>query len=160
MSLIPLACFFTGHRVMEETEEAAILTELENSILSLVEKDVKVFICGGALGFDTLAAETVLKLKKSHDITLCLYLPCVNQTEGWLADDVARYNSILESADEVYYTSKKSKSPELMKKRNKAMVEAADFGICYLKNEKSGTAQTVRFAHEKGIEVINLYKNM
>jgi len=160
MNLIPLACFFTGHRVMEDFEKSAILPRLEKSILDMIENDVKVFICGGALGFDTLAAETVLKLKKSYDITLCLYLPCPDQTYDWQEEDVEVYNRILASADEVLYTSQKSRSPHLMKKRNMAMVEASDYCICYLKNPKSGTGQTVRMAEEKGIEVINLFKNM
>lgn len=158
MSIIPEACFFTGHRVIEETD--ALSEKLKDAITAMIENGVSIFICGGALGFDTLAAEAVLKLKEKYEITLCLYLPCDDQTDGWEIDDIFRYNMILSSSDEVFYVSHGTKSPALMKKRNRAMVEAADYCICYMKNPSSGTGQTVRMAEEKGIEVINLYEIM
>ena len=41
------------------------------------------------MGFDTLAAKTVLDLKKDYpDIKLILVLPCLNQTRGWKDADV------------------------------------------------------------------------
>ena len=38
---------------------------------------------GGALGFDTLAAQTVLDMKKEYpQLRLILVLPCEDQTRG------------------------------------------------------------------------------
>lgn len=157
MSLIPEACFFTGHRLIPDGEREELKIALENAIIDMIENGITVFICGGALGFDTLAAQTVLELKKEYDIKLCMYLPCDSQHIEWEYADILEYNRINSSADEVFYVSRGEKSPALMKKRNKAMVEAADYGICYMKDRKSGTGQTVNMAEEKGIGIINLY---
>jgi uncharacterized phage-like protein YoqJ len=54
------------------------------------------FYAGGALGFDTIAALTVLRLKKLYpQIKLCLILPCKNQTKMWSESDRAIYEGIL-----------------------------------------------------------------
>lgn len=157
MSLIPEACFFTGHRKIDGSKKNELLKKLEDTVTAMIEDGVTVFITGGALGFDTLAAQTVLKLRKTYSITLCLYIPSINQTEGWGYEDVIEYNRILKEADEVFYVSRERGTPALMKKRNRAMVEAGDRCVCYMNNPVSGTGHTVRLAKEKGIEVINLY---
>ena len=157
MSLIPLACFFTGHRVLDDV--SGLKKELESAVFRMVENGVTVFICGGALGFDTLAAQAVLELRGKYPIKLCLYLPCRDQCNGWEFSDILEYERIKSASDEVFYVTEDGKaSAAVMKKRNKAMVEASDYCICYLKNDTSGTGQTVRMAEEKGIEVINLYE--
>lgn len=157
MNLIPLACCFTGHRNVKDADRVKM--RLKEAAGNMAEEDVSVFICGGALGFDTLAAQAVLELKEKYPVKLCLYLPCDNQTEGWDVADVAEYERIKALADEVFYVNHGNASASLMKKRNRAMVEAADYCISYLNGEqRSGTAQTVRMAEEKGIEVINLYE--
>ena len=64
------------------------------------------FGAGGALGFDTLAAQCVLSLKKQYPhIKLILVLPCITQTKGWSKDDIATYEEIKSQADKVVYTS-------------------------------------------------------
>ena len=160
MNLIPEACFFTGHRVIEDNEKSELFSTLTDAVTDMAEHGVSVFICGGALGFDTYAAQAVLSVREKYDIKLCLYLPCDDQSADWEAADQSEYNRILSLADEVFFVNHGNKSPALMKKRNRAMVSAADYCICYLKNPKSGTAQTVRMAKEKGIEIINLYDIM
>ena len=159
MNLIPMACCFTGHRLVKDADRVKLA--LKETVENMAEDGVSVFICGGALGFDTLAAQAVLDLKGKYPVKLCLYLPCDNQTEGWEMADVDEYERIKALADEIFYVNHGKASASLMKKRNRAMVEASDYCICYLNGEqRSGTAQTVRMAEEKGIEVINLYNNM
>ena len=61
------------------------------------------FGAGGALGFDTLAAQCVLSLRKRYShIKLILVLPCTTQTKGWSKDDIAVYEEIKSQADKVY----------------------------------------------------------
>lgn len=160
MRLIPETCFFTGHRVIADDVKSELSKALTDAVVEMAENGVCVFICGGALGFDTLAAQTVLSVRENYDIKLCLYLPCDDQWEGWEASDIMEYHRICSLADEVFYVNHGKKSAALMKKRNRAMVAASDYCICYLKNSRSGTAQTVRMAEEKEIEVINLYEKM
>ena len=56
------ACF-TGHRKIPPEDFEEISRRLEKTLIPLIEKGYMYFGAGGALGFDTLAAQTVLKLK-------------------------------------------------------------------------------------------------
>ena len=69
-------CCFTGHRKITEEQIPHICAEVDRIIIELVEKGVTVFYCGGAEGFDTLAAEAVLRAReKNPQIRLYLALP-------------------------------------------------------------------------------------
>ena len=77
------ACF-TGHREIPLLQLLPLKEKLRRTIISSIEEGYRFFGAGGALGFDTLAAKTVLDLKKVYpDIKLILVLPCLNQTRGW-----------------------------------------------------------------------------
>ena len=126
MSLIPKACFFTGHRIIRD-DKKQLINFLRDEILNKINDDVTVFIAGGALGFDTIAAEQVIDIRKDYDaIRLCLYLPCINQDADWNEADRIRFEKIKELADEVYYVTKEEYTDGCMKKRTRAMVEGAD----------------------------------
>ena len=150
-------CCFTGHRVIPRTTYLALSRELEVVVRRLIEEGVRFFGAGGALGFDTLAAETVLRLRKSYpQIRLILVLPCRDQTRGWKEADVRRYREILSRADKVVYTAEHY-SPGCMHRRNRHLVDGSAYCLCYLKHDRGGTAYTVRYAREQGLSVINLY---
>jgi len=98
-------CCFTGHRRIPPEVVAPLRERLEAEIESLIRQGVRYFGAGGALGFDTLAAEAVLDLKAVYPfIRLILVLPCRDQTRGWAEEDVKRYQAILKRADKVVYT--------------------------------------------------------
>ena len=95
-SLREKTCCFTGHRVIPARSLPALAKELEQTLRCLIGAGVRYFGAGGALGFDTLAAETVLRLKGEYPgIRLILVLPCRDQTRGWREADVRRYRDIL-----------------------------------------------------------------
>ena len=52
-------CCFTGHREIPTRDFATIQKLLEAEIIHLVNQGVLDFCAGGALGFDTMAAQTV-----------------------------------------------------------------------------------------------------
>ena len=53
---------------------------LVRAITILYGKGVREFRAGGARGFDTLAALTILEFKENHpDVRLVLMLPCKHQ---------------------------------------------------------------------------------
>lgn len=61
----------------------------------MIKEGYLYFGAGGALGFDTIAAFAVLKLKKRYpNIRLILVLPCLDQTRGWSREDVEIYEDI------------------------------------------------------------------
>ena len=82
------ACF-TGHRKIPPIESSVVSENLRKTLVQCIENGYCYFGAGGALGFDTLAAQTVLELKKEYPhIKLILVLPCQNQTRGWKSTDI------------------------------------------------------------------------
>ncbi len=148
---------FTGHRHIDRDLDIAALY---NAILGLIDEGYDTFICGGALGFDTVAARMIMEVRRRHPhIKLHLYLPCNNQDVRWSAPDRAEYRRIVDSADYVDMPDR-SYYDGCMRERNYKMVDASSVCICYLNNTvKSGTAQTVRYALRNGERVINVVKS-
>lgn len=83
------ACF-TGHRELPAEYLPEISKRLEDTLVALIEQGYCYFGAGGALGFDTLAAQVVLRLWERYpQIRLILVLPCLNQTRGWPQAQIA-----------------------------------------------------------------------
>lgn len=149
-------CCFTGHRELPPRELDHIAAELEKTITALIARGIRYFGAGGALGFDTLAAQAVLKLRRQHPhIRLILVLPCHGQAKNWASKDAAEYERIRAQADKVVYTAQKY-SDGCMHKRNRHLVDNSSVCVCYLTKDGGGTDYTVGYARLKGLEVINL----
>lgn len=149
-------CCFTGHRIIPPEEREELVRKLEETIVRLYQRGVRGFAAGGALGFDTLAAQAVLRLReKCPDVKLILALPCLSQTKGWRLEDAAEYERIKSQADKVVYTSQEY-TRGCMYKRNRHLVDHSGACICYLTKDSGGTAYTVRYARAHGLEIINL----
>ena len=155
---------FTGHRTIAEDKEtlSARLYALLECLVT--EQKVTDFYTGGAVGWDALAALTVLKLRESYpEVKLHLVLPCPfeEQSAKWNEAQKAEHKHIASLADTKEFTSEHL-DKNAMRIRNARLVElASDYCICYWnpKNFRSGTGQTVRMAQKKGIEVINLFES-
>lgn len=149
------ACF-TGHRKIPPESISELSQRLKNTLLRLIEEGYMYFGAGGALGFDTLAAQCVLSLKNQHPhIKLILVLPCITQTKGWSENDIAIYEEIKSQADKVVYTSREY-SRGCMFKRNRHLVDCSSVCVAYLTQEKGGTAYTVNYAKEHGLTFYNI----
>ena len=149
-------CCFTGHRFLPENEKEKISLALESTVLSLIHSGYRYFGAGGALGFDTLAAQTVLRLRQNYpDIRLILVLPCVSQADKWPPADVAVYQEIMGQANKIVYTSHEY-TAGCMFKRNRHLVDHSSVCICYLEKSNGGTAYTVDYARKCGLKIINL----
>ena len=147
---------FTGHRTIPMLKKWKIEKKLKETLEALIDNGYCYFGAGGALGFDTIAAQTVLGLKKKHpEIKLILVLPCKNQTRGWEEKDVSVYENIMEQADKVVYTQEHY-DRGCMFKRNRHLVDNSSVCVAYLTEEKGGTAYTVNYANQKGVKVINI----
>lgn len=140
------SCVFTGHRDLEKDFSPR---KLKKEIKNAVEKGVFTFYNGMAMGFDLIAAETVLSLKKKNpQIKLIACIPCYGQEKHFSEQDKARYAAILKKADEqvllseYYYRG-------CMHVRDKYMVDRADMMICYCKKETGGAAFTLHYFQKK-----------
>ncbi len=149
-------CSFTGHRKIKSLSMEEIESRLDIIIEKLIKMGVHTFCSGGALGFDQICAEIVLKKKEIYNnIKLVFVLPCKNQDKLWSYEQKDFYKKLVSKADNVIYVSE-NYTYECMKLRNKKLIEMADVCICALKTQRTGTAQTVRMAEEKRIKIINI----
>ena len=139
-------CAFTGHRKLEEDCAAEkLLEETEKMIL----RGAETFYNGMAMGFDLLAAETVLFLKKKYPyIRLVACVPCYGQERHFRAEDKQRYTEILKRANEQVVLSEHYYQG-CMQVRDKYMADRADALIGYCKKDKGGAAYTVGYFRKK-----------
>ena len=158
-----LTCCFTGHRPQHlgfapgSEAETALKNRIAGEILRLItEQNVRHFISGMALGVDTYAARTVLKLKELYpDVTLECALPCKGQDRRWKKADREEYARILAAADKVTLLQE-SYTPFCMQLRDAYMVEEADIVLAVWNGSKGGTAYTVNCARKRGRTIIIL----
>lgn len=151
------AVCFTGHRHIDPEQLPKIRNRLEKEVEEAYAKGYRFFFCGGAIGFDTIAAQTVLKLRTEHpDMRLLMIIPCRSQCEGWSSGQQLIYRMIISAADwvsilsEEYYTG-------CMQVRNCYMVDHAAYCIAWMKKmHRSGTLATVHYAFKQSIPVKNI----
>lgn len=149
-------CCFTGHRKIPPLQSLQIAERLNTELIKLIDQGYLYFGAGGALGFDTIAAKTVLTLQQScPQIKLILVLPCKTQTRGWEKENIAIYEDIKNRCNKVVYTSE-NYTRGCMLKRNRHLVDNSSACICYLTESKGGTAYTVEYARRSGIKIVNL----
>ena len=134
-------CVFTGHR---ELGPDFSKKKLKDEIKGLLLQGVDTFLCGMAIGFDLLAAETVLSLKrKNPQIRLVACIPCIGQEKYFSKADQKRYVAALQKADEKVILSD-GYYKGCMQVRDKYMAERGDVMLAYCKKQEGGTAYTVR----------------
>ena len=149
-------CCFTGHRSVPESDYEMISYRLEMELRKLIGNGVTFYGAGGALGFDTIAAETVIRLREEFPhIKLILVLPCETQAFRWRQEDKDRYERIKGQADKAVLISREY-TKDCMFRRNRHLVDGSSICLCYLTKDTGGTAYTVKYAREQGLEVINL----
>ena len=146
-------CCFTGHRIIPNDDVLKVDENTESVCKSLIKKGFKTFITGGAKGFDTIAAQCVLRLRNEYDIRLVIAVPCKDQSKGWSKTDKDIYDKILHFADEVIVLSE-NYTPHCMHKRNRFMVDNSSVCVAYLKKMSGGTAYTVNYAADTGKAII------
>lgn len=148
-------CCFTGHRIM--TDNHIIVKEkLKTEILKLINNGVCYFGTGGAIGFDTIAALTILELRQTYThIKLILVLPCPEQDKYWNDKDKRIYAKIKEQADKITFISNHY-TKQCMFIRNRWLVDNSGYCITYCNSSIGGTAYTVKYALSKNVKIINL----
>lgn len=158
-------CAFTGHRPQRlpfgnnesDVRCLALKSKLREQIVELIEQEnVRHFISGMALGIDLFAAGIVLDLKTDYpDITLESAIPCETQAIKWTVAQREQYYEIAARCDketmlQTHYT------PDCMDKRNRYMVDHADYIIAVWDGKPSGTGKTVMYAQSKGKVIIKV----
>lgn len=145
MSIIK-ACSFTGHREIKDPVDTELLADL---VQSLIDGGTDTFLTGMAMGFDLIAAEVVIFLKKKNPhIKLIGCVPCPDQERSYPKAEKEKYKRVLESCDEV-----KLLSPHYhggcMFVRDRYMVDNSAYVIAYARTNSGGTYYTLKYAQEK-----------
>ena len=142
---------FTGHRIISEPVDEENLISI---IKELIDGGADTFLCGMAMGFDLIAADAVLKVKRENPgIKLVACVPCPDQKNSFKSDDKAKYERIISQCDEVklvcdhYYDG-------CMLARNRYMVDNSGTVIAYKRSNLGGTVYTLKYANEKGKKII------
>lgn len=157
------ACFFTGHRDVvghgdrdADAVRQALREWLDRQVESMIYQGFSTFLCGGARGFDLLAAAAVLQAKQLYypNLRLILLLPCREQTRGWDARDLSLHLAVLERAEAYYLQETYDRG--CMHRRNRLLVDLSIAGIAYYDTERqrSGTGMTVRYAQSRGTPML------
>lgn len=157
-------CGFTGYRPQKlpygTDERHPDCIRLKAALTEQVQKAVQDgfthFICGGALGADTFAAEVVLAVQKDiPNLILEIAVPFWGQERTWSQADQIRYQAILHRAQHITYLSD-TQTKGCYYMRNRYIVDHAERLIAVFDGQPGGTAQTVRYAEKRGREVIRL----
>ena len=149
------ACF-TGHRMIRQSLLPQVRERLAEEIAFAYSNGYRTFLCGGARGFDTLAALEVLCFREiRQDVRIVLVIPCADQSSRWPVHEQKLWQDIRKRADEVhvlsdtYYTG-------CMQNRNRFMVDRSTLCLCWMTRFEGGTWSTVRYALYSGVPVKNL----
>lgn len=144
---------FTGHR---QIIHADIAERLEEVIEILIGEGFEYFGTGGALGFDTLAARTVIKLKEKYEnIRLILVLPYAHQALKWSKENRDEFYDIMKLADKVTYISMEY-FRGCFHQRNRRLVDNSSVCVAYQYKNYGGTAYTVDYAENHNCNVVFL----
>lgn len=162
-------CCFTGYRahkfpfslVSENAERTKLENKLFDAVFSLPEENCFTFYCGMASGFDIVAGEAVVSLKKminSARVTLVAVVPFRNQADTFEEAWQKRYNALLKKADKIVYISENYEK-DCYQRRNRYMVDNSDIVLTWFNGKPGGTASTLRYAASQGKKIVNLCEN-
>ncbi len=155
-------CLFTGHRGLPMGNSLEILQrKTQNAVRDAYRRGYRDFYAGGAVGFDMLAAVTVLNLRQRElpGMTLTLALPHFGHYKNWSKANKNVFAEVLGRADQVVYVSE-DYAPGCMHLRNRYMVDRSSLCICFCGRKSGGTAYTVRYAEQKGLKIVNLFGDL
>lgn len=164
----PLSCCFTGYRPqkfpfpLSNNDERYLEFEnrLTDAVFALPESGCLTFYTGMAMGFDIIAAETVLLYKKAvktAGVKLIGVVPFKKQSVSYTAPWRMRYNRVAALADEIIVLSD-SYTPGCYQKRNKYMVDRSDIVVTWYNGESGGTRNTLRYAASMDKRTVNLFE--
>lgn len=159
-------CCFTGYRphkfsfslIDENIERTRFENKLYDAVFSLPQENCFTFYCGMASGFDIVAGEAVVALKKlisTSKIELIAVVPFKNQADTFEAEWQSRYYELLKKVDRIIYISENYEK-SCYQKRNRYMVDNSDIVLTWFDGKQGGTAATLNYASKLGKKIVNL----
>jgi len=152
------ACCFTGHRTIPKDKFDSIAIKTEIKIRELISAfGVCDFYVGGALGYDTLAAQILFRLRGTEfpHIKVILIYPFEGFTDGWTNEQKMIYTQMFDAFDDHICASPAPGAASYLA-RDRQLAERSMFCICCCARKTGGTAYTVRYAKKKGLQIYNI----
>ncbi len=151
-----LTVCFSGHRYYGGAAEDE--ARLFSAVREAYDEGFRMFVSGMAPGFDLAAGEAVLRLRAARgDVRLVAAVPFAGQQRGYSAGDLARYEALLQAADDVRVLAARY-SHGCYYRRDEWMVERSRRIVCWYDGSRGGTRYTVRRAVARGLEVVNVFR--
>lgn len=150
-------CCFTGHRDITDEEKEICRRRITRAVEAFMRMGVTDFLVGGALGFDTVAAVTLINLKRTRfpQIRVITVVPFRGQADRWSPANRALYKTLLLASDKSVVLSEEY-HPRCMSQRNKYMVDHSAYCLSYVKRSSGGSHSTASYAERCGLRVLNL----
>lgn len=165
MPALSTTAAFSGYRPTKLPEQGSkrvqtnLQTRLRNAILETLNRGYTTYLNGCMAGWDILAAEVVLELRKAYPEIKCIsiapfrraFLVGPNWTPEWRARALAVYRQ----SDQAFALEEQYRRG-IYYARDRFLIDHAALLICYYDGQPGGTSYTVHYAESKGHEMINL----
>lgn len=149
-------CCFTGHRDIPPGLIPSLTEVVKGQIKALFSQGVIYYGVGGAVGFDTLAAEVLFELRVEHpQIKVILVYPFNGFDSRWQEGQRTRYRALLPKYDKRVCVSQ-TPGREAYLMRDRHLVDCSAHCVAFCSRSYGGTAYTMRYARENGRQVYNL----
>lgn len=150
-------CCFTGHRDIPADRLQMVMTGTEAKVRELISQGYRYFGIGGAMGYDTIVAEMLFRLREREypEIKIILVYPFDGFISRWSDSQQATYARLLPMYDKRVCVCK-SASREAYLARDRHLVDYSSACIAYCTRQTGGAAYTIRYAAARGVPVFNV----
>ena len=150
-------CCFAGHRDIPADRLQMVMTGTEAKVRELISQGYRYFGIGGAMGYDTIVAEMLFRLREREypEIKIILVYPFDGFISRWSDSQQATYARLLPMYDKRVCVCK-SASREAYLARDRHLVDYSSACIAYCTRQTGGTAYTIRYAAARGVPVFNV----
>lgn len=158
MDMKEKTCCFTGHRIIPRDQYDTIAARTEIKIRELILKHgIRFFGVGGAIGYDTLAAQILFRLRDTDfpEIKVILVYPFEGFDSRWTDAQKETYTRMLPKYNKRVCVAPAA-SREAYLARDRHLVDNSSICVAYCTRNSGGTAYTVRYAHDKGLKIYNI----
>ncbi|MBM6977381.1 SLOG family protein [Intestinimonas butyriciproducens] len=150
-------CCFTGHRDIPADRLQMVMTGTEAKVRELILRGYRYFGVGGAVGYDTIVAEMLFRLREREypGIRIILVYPFDGFISRWSDSQQATYARLLPLYNKRVCVCK-SASREAYLTRDRHLVDCSSVCVAYCTRQTGGTAYTIRYAVARGVPVFNV----
>lgn len=150
---------FTGHRSIPLAQIERVKGEVRKKVRLLYAMGIRNYLCGMAIGFDMLAAEEIIKLKAEgyNEMRLVAVVPFRGQSSKWNEFSKAKYNDLLNNADDVIMLSERYYNGCCLRRNDYMLIHVCGLIAYYNGLPKGGTFYTVKRAQNMNLDIVNIF---